>query len=87
MSKSEEIKKELQALLDKQKDLIQLAQKNDDILKFGTVYQRWYSRAYKLVEKRSGSGLHSSRIVVNYSGLKTPTFGTVIMRYQQDSAA
>ena len=50
MSTSEEIKKELQALLDKQKDLLQLAQKNDDILKFGTVYQRWYSRAYKLVE-------------------------------------
>jgi len=50
MSTSEEIKKELKALLDKQKDLIQLAEKNDDILKFGTTYQRWYSRAYKLVE-------------------------------------
>jgi hypothetical protein len=50
MSTSEEIKKELQALLDKQSDLIQLAQKNDDIIKFGNAYQRWYSRAYKLVE-------------------------------------
>jgi hypothetical protein len=50
MITSEEIKKELKALLDKQKDLIQLAKKNDDILKFGTKYQRWYSRAYKLVE-------------------------------------
>ena len=50
MSTSKEIKKELKALLDKQKDLIQLAEKNDNILKFGTTYQRWYSRAYKLVE-------------------------------------
>ncbi len=50
MRTSEEIKKELKALLDKQSDLINLAQKNDDILKFGTTYQRWYSRAYKLVE-------------------------------------
>ena len=50
MSTSEEIKKELQALLDKENDLIQLAEKNDDILKFGVAYQGWYSRAYKLVE-------------------------------------
>jgi hypothetical protein len=50
MSTSEEIKKELTALLDKQNDLIKLAEKNEDIIKFGTAYQRWYSRAYKMVE-------------------------------------
>jgi hypothetical protein len=50
MSTSEDIKKELKALLDKQTDLLELAKKNDDIIKFGTTYQRWYSRAYKLVE-------------------------------------
>ena len=50
MSTSEEIKKELKALLEKQKDLIGLAEKTDDIIKFGSTYQRWYSRAYKLVE-------------------------------------
>lgn len=50
MSTSEDIKKELKALLEKQTDLNELAKKNDDIIKFGTTYQHWYSRAYKLVE-------------------------------------
>ena len=50
MSTTEEIKKELSDLLDKKKELFKLAEKNDDILKFGTAYQRWYSRALKLVE-------------------------------------
>jgi len=50
MNTSKEIKKELKALLNKQKDLVQLAEKNEDIIKFGTTYQRWYSRTYKLVE-------------------------------------
>jgi hypothetical protein len=50
MGTSESVKKELKALLDKQKDLIKLAQENEKIIEFGTVYQGWYSRAYKLVE-------------------------------------
>jgi hypothetical protein len=49
MSTSEQIKGELKSLLDKKKDLIQLAKK-EDILEFGSEYQRWYSSAYKLVE-------------------------------------
>ena len=50
MSTSEELKKELKALLDNQEELLNLAKDNKDILNFGTKYQRWYSRAYKLVE-------------------------------------
>jgi hypothetical protein len=50
MSTSEDIERELKALLDTQTDLLELAKKNDDIIKFGATYQRWYSRAYKLVE-------------------------------------
>ena len=52
MSTSEIIKKELKDLLDeKQKqELIKLAGNVDNIFEFGTAYQRWYSRAYKLVE-------------------------------------
>lgn len=50
MSTSEDIKKELQSLLDKQKDLLDLSKYNKDIIEFGTTYQHWYSRAYKLVE-------------------------------------
>ena len=50
MSAVEEIKKELKALLDSQTELLDLAKDNKDIIKFGTNYQAWYSRAYKLVE-------------------------------------
>lgn len=50
MSTSEEVKKELKVLLDSQQELLNLAKDNKDILKFGTKYQHWYSRAYKLVE-------------------------------------
>ena len=50
MSTSENIKKELKALLDDQSDLNDLAKDSKDIIEFGTAYQRWYSRAYKLVE-------------------------------------
>lgn len=50
MSAVEEIKKELKALLDSQTELLGLAKDNKDIIKFGTKYQAWYSRAYKLVE-------------------------------------
>ena len=50
MNTSEAVKKELKSLLEKQNDLIKLAQDNKDIIEFGTTYQNWYSRAYKLVE-------------------------------------
>ena len=50
MSTSEEVKKELKALLDSQEELLALAKDNKDIIKFGTKYQDWYSRTYKLVE-------------------------------------
>jgi hypothetical protein len=50
MSTSEIVKKELKELLEKQKELLKLAQNNKDIIEFGTIYQHWYSRAYKLVE-------------------------------------
>lgn len=50
MSTSEDVKNELKTLLEKQDDLINLSKDNKDILKFGTTYQHWYSRAYKLVE-------------------------------------
>jgi len=50
MNTSEAIKKELKNLLENQENLLKLAKDNKDILEFGTSYQRWYSRAYKLVE-------------------------------------
>lgn len=50
MNAAEEVKKELQALLDSQTELLDLAKDNKNIIEFGTKYQAWYSRAYKLVE-------------------------------------
>ena len=52
MSTSETTKKELNDLLEakQQEKLIKLAENSDDLLEFGAAYQRWYSRAYKLVE-------------------------------------
>lgn len=50
MSSTEEVKKELKALLDSQKELLELVKGDKDIIEFGTKYQAWYSRAYKLVE-------------------------------------
>jgi len=50
MGMKEEIKAELKALIKSNADLIALAKSNDDILAFGTKYQHWYSRAYKIVE-------------------------------------
>lgn len=50
MNTSEKIKKELKELLDEYQELLDLTKKDDDIVKFGTKYQAWYSRAYKLVE-------------------------------------
>ena len=50
MGIKEEIKNELKALLENQEKLLALAKDNKNIIEFGTHYQRWYSRAYKLVE-------------------------------------
>ncbi len=50
MATKEAVKTELKALLENQEKLLALAKDNKDILEFGTNYQRWYSRAYKLVE-------------------------------------
>lgn len=50
MGTKEDIKAELNALLDKQTELLDLTKDNKHIIKFGTSYQHWYSRAYKLVE-------------------------------------
>ena len=49
MSTSEEIRSELSNLLKEHKELIGLAATNDDIINFGSAYQKWYSRAIKLV--------------------------------------
>ena len=50
MPTAESIKKELKDLLEKQADLVKLARDTKDTIAFGTAYQHWYSRAYKLVE-------------------------------------
>lgn len=50
MSTSEEVKKELKSLLDAQDELLDLAKDDKDIIEFGIKYQKWYSRAYKLME-------------------------------------
>lgn len=50
MNTSEKIKKELKELLDEKQELLNLTRDDKDMLKFGTKYQAWYSRAYKLAE-------------------------------------
>jgi hypothetical protein len=50
MGTKESIKTELSALLENQEKLLDLTKDNKNIIEFGTHYQRWYSRAYKLVE-------------------------------------
>ena len=50
MGTKEQIKVELNALIESQGDLLALSKSNDDIVSFGTKYQKWYSRAYKIVE-------------------------------------
>ena len=58
MSTSEEIKKELQALLDNLKKLLSLAKDNKDIIAFGTEYQCWVLSADKLVEALASERLN-----------------------------
>lgn len=50
MPTKEEIKKEFADLIKKLEPLLKLTKSNDDILKFGTKYQIWYTKALKLVE-------------------------------------
>ena len=50
MPTSESIKREMKDLVEKQEDLVKLASDKKDIVAFGTAYQKWYARAYKLVE-------------------------------------
>ncbi|HOW53872.1 MAG TPA: hypothetical protein PLR60_04375 [Syntrophorhabdaceae bacterium] len=50
MSTSENVKKGLKDLLNTQGELLSLATHDKDIIDFGTKYQDWYSRAYKLVQ-------------------------------------
>jgi hypothetical protein len=50
MGAEEAIKKELRSLLDAQEDLLKLVEDCKDTIPFGTSYQKWYSRAYKLVQ-------------------------------------
>jgi hypothetical protein len=50
MNTSKLVIKELKDLLEQQKELFGLTKDNKDIIDFGTTYQGWYSRAYKLVE-------------------------------------
>ena len=50
MNTSEEIKKELNSLKKEWVDPYDLAQDGGDYMEFGILYQRWYSRACKVVE-------------------------------------
>lgn len=50
MDAVEAIKKELKELVDAQNELLDLSADTKDTIKFGTKYQHWYSRAYKLVQ-------------------------------------
>jgi hypothetical protein len=50
MDKSEEIKKEIDDLINDQAKLIELAEDVQNTVSFGTHYQKWYSKAYKVVE-------------------------------------
>jgi len=50
MNTSEKIKKEFKELLNEKDGLLFFFRDGKDILGFGTKYQAWYSRAYKLVE-------------------------------------
>ena len=50
MSAVDDIKKELRDLLDAKAELLELVGDKNAVIKFGTRYQQWYSRAYKLVQ-------------------------------------
>ena len=50
LSTSEDIKSELDKLVSAQTKLVKLAENTDELVKFGTAYQEWYSKAIKVVE-------------------------------------
>ena len=50
MSTTDDVKREIAALQKEVSELLELAKDTKDTLKFGVVYQKWYSRAYKVVE-------------------------------------
>ena len=50
MNTSEKIKNELKSLLDERRNLFELTKNKKNCGEFGTAYQAWYSRAYKVVE-------------------------------------
>jgi len=50
MSARDEIKAELDKLVQEQDSLLNLTTKNEDILAFGTQYQNWYTRALRIVK-------------------------------------
>ena len=50
MSTSEKIRNELKTLLGEAQGLLDLLKEKKSFFEFGTTYQTWYSRAYKVVE-------------------------------------
>ncbi len=58
MDAAEAIKKEFKSLLAAQEELLKLLQDCKDTIEFGTTYQHWYSRAYKLVQSLAPERLH-----------------------------
>ncbi|MCO7461476.1 hypothetical protein NJF45_06110 [Stenotrophomonas maltophilia] len=50
MDAAEAIRKELSSLLGAQEELLKLVEDCKNTIAFGTKYQHWYSRAYKLVQ-------------------------------------
>ena len=83
MSTSEEIKTELQSLLDEQKSLIDFSKTEGSIIKFGTTYQVWYSRAYKVVEALGSERLEefTSYYHIDPKRKKLTIFNYVIQDY------
>jgi len=50
MSTRDEIKRELEQLIQDHASLLKLTGSNDDLLTFGTKYQNWYTRALRIVQ-------------------------------------
>ena len=78
MGTSEKIKNELKALLDEQKNLLELARKNAGYVKFGETYQIWYTRAYKVVELLGNERLEE---FISYYRIDPKRKGTSIEKY------
>ena len=78
MSTSEKIKNELKALLDEQKNLLELANDKNTYVKFGTTYQIWYTRAYKVVELLGNERLDE---FISYYRIDPKRKGTSMEKY------